>query len=269
MEETVINDSEMSSENDAGDMPVLDAMEVTEPTIKKIRLESYPQNFEIISSSECQTDLQLNHILQLEEVKKKFKNLKDKIHYHKKKSQALKERNNDYENLVAELEEDSNLLDEEVHQLQIFREENEKLKQEVQERDKIILELNDLLGNHKKNNKFLLKNKNSKFTVEAHTCFSRLLSQGNVAQDKVSIVIRVVADLFKISIDAVPSRWTVGRDIHTIQSLNCEYIDKFINECSNLSFLSDETTKFTKKLQAFVLTGKNDRTHQKKMLTRI
>uniref|UniRef100_A0AC34FSS8 Uncharacterized protein n=1 Tax=Panagrolaimus sp. ES5 TaxID=591445 RepID=A0AC34FSS8_9BILA len=260
--ETTIFDSEMVDESDDRDMPLLEAMDVTEPAMKKSRQEAYPFNSPKTVDSKCQTDLELKHLLELEGSKRKLKNLNEKIRYHKKKSANLKEHNNEYENFVVELQEDCIELDEEIDQLELFREENVKLKQEVRERDEMILELNDQLDNYKKGNKFYLKNTSGKFSVEAHTCFSRLLSQGNVAQDKVPIVILVVADLFKISVDAVPSRWTVGRDIHMVHSLNCEYIVMILNECKNLSYLSDETTKFTKKLQGTVLTGKNDKTHQ-------
>uniref|UniRef100_A0A914YI83 Uncharacterized protein n=1 Tax=Panagrolaimus superbus TaxID=310955 RepID=A0A914YI83_9BILA len=188
-----------------------------------------------------------------------------KLNYHKTKAESLKEKNKDYETIIADLEKDGDGLDEKYDEITDLQNQNERFNEEIRKRDQIILELNDQLGNQNKRDKFYLK-KSGKFTVQAHTCFSRLISQGNVAQDKVSIVILVVADLFKILVDAVPSRWTVGRDIHMVQSINCEYISTFIDECSNLSFLSDETTKFTKKLQAFVLTGKNDRTHQKFVL---
>uniref|UniRef100_A0AC34FV13 Uncharacterized protein n=1 Tax=Panagrolaimus sp. ES5 TaxID=591445 RepID=A0AC34FV13_9BILA len=262
--EATIVDSEMPDESDYRNMPSLEAipMDTVEPLPKKSRFDTELINLKLTVHSTTQTDLGIKQMLELDETKKKFKNLNKKINYHKMKSSDLKESNKDYGSLVDDLENVCDELDEEVEQIELLRDENAKLKQDIRERDGIIMDLNDQLSNRLQSNKFFLKDKSGKFTVPAHTCFSRLISQGNVAQDKVPIVILVVADLFNISIDAVPSRWTVGRDIHMVQSLNCEFIAKFVKECSNLTFLSDETTKFTKKLQAFVISGNNNKTHQ-------
>uniref|UniRef100_A0A914QW39 Uncharacterized protein n=1 Tax=Panagrolaimus davidi TaxID=227884 RepID=A0A914QW39_9BILA len=90
--ENVINDSEMIDESNYHDMPVLQAMDVTGPVSKKIRLESFPLNIPITVNSgcqtdvpltvnfECQTDLRLQQVLKLEEANTKLKNFKDKTY---------------------------------------------------------------------------------------------------------------------------------------------------------------------------------------------
>uniref|UniRef100_A0A914PHQ2 Uncharacterized protein n=1 Tax=Panagrolaimus davidi TaxID=227884 RepID=A0A914PHQ2_9BILA len=263
---TTVTKSQNENEGDNNfDMPPsLEAIALNtgEPSPKRSRVEPKIDYVPLTANAESQTDLKLENVLEMEESKRKLKSLKQKVTYHKGIVGSLKEANKDYEKLIADLEDEGHEFDEKLDQMKNLQLANGKLNDEVRERDEIIAGLSDQLENQEKGKKFFLKNKSGKFTVEAHTCFSRLISQASVSQDKVGIAIIIVADLFKILIDAVPSRWTVGRDVHMIQSLNCEYIAIFINECSNITFLSDETTKFFKKLQAIVFSGKNDRTGQ-------
>uniref|UniRef100_A0A914YV23 Uncharacterized protein n=1 Tax=Panagrolaimus superbus TaxID=310955 RepID=A0A914YV23_9BILA len=95
------------------------------------------------------------------------------------------------------------------------------------------------------------------FTPEANVAFGELSIMCGIPQDKVGTALLTIAKLFNVEVDSIPSARTVGRSYFAVSSICAKQIAELLEYGENLTVLSDETSKFFQKFQAFVAAGHN------------
>lgn len=99
------------------------------------------------------------------------------------------------------------------------------------------------------------------FTPEANLAFGELAVRCGIAR-KIGLAILIIANLFGIIVDALPSLRTIGRSFHAVSYACSKQILEFLENTSNIALMSNETTKKYHKLQAYVASGINKLTGQ-------